>query len=716
MMGKSRVTRLVLGFYGSVEHAQEALDEVRRNRFRRSATIHRAENGRLRIAYAGLSPYSRLAFAFTLALLLSLLSYVFAIAVFLITWFGTVWLGLGLEKKILRRYGRFVLPGESLVVVQETEERTADVIAVLRRIGHASVFTIRPGLPLRPLKQPEQTLGEAVTISSLPDCGAELAASHQLATSKRSGPLLPILRECEAAIERARADLGEAARLDYGIAHAAEWLLDNTYLIRSHIAEIRHNLPAKHNRIRPVIADTSFQIRFRIYHIAADFICRTRDRVAPDSIISFLNGYQQQAPLTIAELWVFPLMLRLVLLQRLQALSEMVTLRQHQKEVADFWANRLLNAANRGPEQFDQTVAELDRDGTELTPHFIARLGELLHKEESALAPIQKWIETKTGFNLADIILREHAEEANELMFISTAIGSLRQLSELQYPKIVETVSRMEAILAEDPSGIHARSDFATRDRCRRVVEACARQSKTSEWNVARMALELAQRAGPGRREGCVAFYLLDEGLAELEKRVGRRLRGRERRLRFLHRHPALVYLGGIAALTIAIVSGFVFEAQAIGVSSPLMLVVLGALALLPASELALYLVQMSLTWFAPPRMLPKMSFEEGIPEDCRTLVVVPMMLLTPDSIRGEIEKLEVRYLANPAPNLSFSLLADFTDAEQGEMPEDDDLLGLAAKGIEQLNARHRNRAFILFKVDRLGTQARQTGGTEPFS
>jgi hypothetical protein len=68
------------------------------------------------------------------------------------------------------------------------------------------------------------------------------------------------------------------------------------------------------------------------------------------------------------------------------------------------------------------------------------------------------------------------------------------------------------------------------------------------------------------------------------------------------------------------------------------------------------------------------MFFDEGIPDDCRTLVVVPMMLLTPDSIRGEIEKLEVRYLANPGANLHFSLLSDFTDAEEREMPEDDNL------------------------------------------
>src|SRR5438093_1703144 len=517
-----------------------------------------------------------------------------------------------------------------------------------------------------------------------------------------SRSLLPVLRQFEEAIERARADLGEAARLEYGITHAAEWLLDNTYLIRSHIAEIRQNLPDDHNKILPVIAATTSPVRLRIYHIAVDLICRTAHRVAPESIVTFLNAYQQRAPLTIAELWVFPLMLRLVLLQELARLSELASLRQHQKEMADFWADRLLNAAQRGPEEFEQIVTELDRGGNELTAHFIARLGEQLHKEESALAPIQRWIEMKTGTHLADIILREHAEEANDLMLISTSIGSLRQLSELEYPKIVEAVSRLEAILREDPSGIYTRSDFGTRDRCRRIVAESARQSTSSEWDVVSLTVQWAQQGWRRTRVHCVAFYLLDEGLAELESCVGRRIAWRERGLRFLYRRPALVYLGGMIILTAGILSAFLATAHAIGVRSPLMLLFLGVIALIPASELALYTLQMWLTWFVPPRALPKMSFEQGIPEDCRTLVVVPMMLLTPDSIRDEIEKLEVRYLANPLPNLYFSLLADFTDAEEPEMPEDDDLLGLAIKGIEQLNAHHGNDAFILFSRPRV--------------
>ena len=712
MRMRSGASRFVLGFYDSIEHADEALREVRKDRFRRSAAVHRSEDGRLRIQYGGFSPYTRAIVSAVLALVIVLLGealqpsgwvqILLASGAFLFGWLGQIWLGLGLRTTTLLRHGRFVLPGESLVVVLEAEERITEVIAVLRRIAYPSVFAIRPDLRFTPARDSNETLREPVTMAGLPGRAVELAESHRVDASTRCRSLLTIVRECENAIERARADLGEAARLDYGIDHAAEWLLDNTYLVRSHIAEIRHNLPDNHNKILPLVGDSKSPVRFRIYHIAAELIQCTAYRVTPDSMVSFLNAYQQRAPLTIAELWVLPLMLRLVLLQKLQRLSEQASLRQRQKEMSDLWANRLLNAASRGTGRFDEIVAQLDQGGAELTPHFISRLSEQLHKEESVLAPIQKWIEAKTGFRLADIHLREHADEANDLMFIATAIGSLRQLSELQYPKIVEAVSRMEAILREEPSGIHARSDFATRDRSRRIVEATARHSKKEEWNVARLAVELAQGAAPDRPEGCVAFYLLDKGLSKLEARAGTRVPWRERRLRFLHRHPTLIYLGGFGTLTTVIVGAFLFAASVMGVSSPLMFLLLGILALFPASDLALYLIQMWLTWFVPPTTLPKMSFDPGIPDECRTLVVVPMMLLTPDSVRGEIEKLEVRYLANSAPNVYFSLLADFTDAEAPQMPEDDNLVELAVAGIEQLNTRYGPGTFSLFHRSRV--------------
>ena len=84
-----------------------------------------------------------------------------------------------------------------------------------------------------------------------------------------------------------------------------------------------------------------------------------------------------------------------------------------------------------------------------------------------------------------------------------------------------------------------------------------------------------------------------------------------------------------------------------------------------PLSELAIQIVHALIIATFPPSKLPKMDYESGIPDDCATLVVVPMMLVSEAAIRGELEKLEVRYLANPDANLSFALFSDFLDAPE---------------------------------------------------
>lgn len=714
----------MFGFYRSEEHGEEALREARKSGFRRSAVIHRAADGGLKHFHDGRGPRERAILGLTLALFvavaalslnlppvtwpLMILGGALMLGGFLTGWFGTLWLGFGLRDRVLCGFRGLALPGESLVVIEAGESEMADVIAMLRRIAQPAVFAMRPGPKFPAPEVTKSPRREPATMAGLPDRATELAMTHEVESSTRSRSLLPILLECEVLIESSRTGLAESARLEYAVTHEAEWLLDNAYLIRSNIADIRHNLPDNHNKILPVLKNRNSAVRLRVYQLAVALIDGTGHRLTAEAIVSFLEAYQTRAPLTIAELWVFPLMLRLVLIERLRGLSELASLRQHEKELADFWADRMLNAAERSPELLAETINELDRRGTKLTPHFIERLSEQLHQEESTLAPIQGWIQEKTGQRLVDIIRGEQADEANDLMLISGAIGSLRQLSELQYPKIVEAVSRMEAILREDPSGIHARSDFATRDRCRRVVESVARESKSSEWDVARLAVDLAARAAAGRRERCVAYYLLDDGLPETEKRLRRRLLWRERSLRLVLRYRTLLYLGSLAALTAGLSGSFLFAAYSAGVISPGMLMFLGILALFPASELATYVLQMLLTWILPPRVLPKMWFEEEIPDECRTLVVVPMMLLTPDAIAGEIEKLEVRFFANPDANLWFSLLSDFTDATEREMPEDDGLLGLAMKSIEQLNARHGNGRFLLFHRSRTWCETEQ--------
>ena len=115
-------------------------------------------------------------------------------------------------------------------------------------------------------------------------------------------------------------------------------------------------------------------------------------------------------------------------------------------------------------------------------------------------------------------------------------------------------------------------------------------------------------------------------------------------------------------------------------------------------------------TSLLPPEVLPKMSFEkEGIPDDCRTLVVVPMLLTTPSAIQNQLNRLEIHYLGNTDANLRFSLLTDFSDAPRQSMPEDAEYIDIVARGVEELNRRHGAGHFFLFHRGRLWSESEQS-------
>src|SRR5919107_1455447 len=97
---------------------------------------------------------------------------------------------------------------------------------------------------------------------------------------------------------------------------------------------------------------------------------------------------------------------------------------------------------------------------------------------------------------------------------------------------------------------------FATRDQYRHVVERIARRSRRDEAAVARDALELA-RAAPSNgadqadRHQHVGYYLVDEGLPELERITGYRPHAGLRLYRWALRHPNVVFVGGVLAGTL---------------------------------------------------------------------------------------------------------------------------------------------------------------------
>ncbi len=599
-------------------------------------------------------------------------------------------------------YSALLLPGETLLLVPTGPLTTKDIVEDLRQDALPAVFVLPATWPtLDPHVDIYHPLSEDDLVLAVQALGAEHGERGDFTAKSQ---LLDRLASIEETLARPRAGLLDATRLGHSLTASSAWLLDNTHVFESHFAEVRANLPKDYARILPALRQQPQNIR--IYELAVEIVRRTGCIITQEKLIASLSAYQATYPLDIAELWSFPLMLRIALLEELARLAVGVGHDQDLREAAYLWGNRLAAAGHYSSSQLDQFLNELARQPYAGDHHFLAFLGEQLMGEDDVLAPVQRWAEERVGESLADLVRREQHHESSDRVAIANDVTSLRELGRIDFKLVFEAVSPVEAILREDPSGLHAKQDFLTRDRCRRAVEEIARHTRRGQLEVARQAVEMAAAATiPLQRQ--TAYYLLAEGRPELERRGTGSIPLSMQVLRAVRRHPTLTYLTLVIGLTLAFTGLSMSLAWESGVRSEVRLMIFALLALFPLSELAIQIVNALLVALIPPTRLPRLEFEAEIPAEHATLVVVPMMLANEAVVRQEVEKLEIRFLANPEPNVFYSLFSDFTDASEETTPRDEALLSAIREGIADLNDRHGPR-FVLFHRPRTWSETEQ--------
>ncbi|MER2552742.1 MAG: glycosyltransferase family 2 protein [Thauera sp.] len=451
-----------------------------------------------------------------------------------------------------------------------------------------------------------------------------------------------------------------------------------------------------------------------MYDIALETIAHGDGRVDMESLSGFVAAYQNVSPMKLGELWAIPIMLRLAVIENLRRVGVRIAAGWAERNLAAGWADRMAETAVSDPKSLILVIADMACSDPPMVGGFVAELARRLQGRGPTLALPLTWIEqrlSESGLTIEHLVQSENQQQAADQVSISNSIGSLRVLSATDWRRFVETQSVVEHVLGDDPGGVYGRMDFATRDRYRHAIERIAKKGDLSEGEVARKAVELARLGaaavdagtGTGDRAGHVGYYLIDKGLPQLERAAHVRLSGAEALGKMAGRFPSLMYLGGIALITLALSGSLLAQAFAAG-TPDLLLVPLGILALLAASRLGVALVNWLATLLVAPHPLPRMDFSEGIPAQARTLVVVPTMLSSASGVEELIEALEVRFLANRDERLHFGLLTDFRDARQETMPDDGLLLQLARTKIGELNskyggdgARIRDDLFFLF-------------------
>lgn len=575
-----------------------------------------------------------------------------------------------------------------------------DLISPLKPIFQKENFSHAEAREKPPLRS------ELFTLEQLDHHARKLANAHAVTHESLPEQLLKRLSDNEDILFNTVALLQENIREKKSISPAADWLLDNFYLIEEEILIGKRYLPKGYSKGLPKLSNGKHKGFPRVYEIAIEIISHSDGHVDINSLSTFISAYQKVAFLTLGELWAIPIMIRLALLENLSRVAIQIALDRNDSALANTWANKIIEVTEKSPKDLVLVIADMARSNPPITSAFVGEFARKLQWKGSELSLPISWLEqhlSGSSDTLNSMILAENQKQAANQLSVSNSINSLRFIAKMEWREFVETMSAVEHVLRKDIGGIYAKMDFYTRDHYRHVVEKIAKESYLSEHEIAQNAIDLAhesfEKNPDDKRRSHVGYYLIDKGCKLTEKRSRLKRSFLQAIVKRAEQSAPALYIFSAIFVTLALASVFIVNAYGDNIRS-LGLIGLGLLSLIGASQLAISLTNWWATLWVKPGLLPRLNFSHGIPVEYRTMVVVPTLLGDEGQIDTLVDDLEVRFLANRDENLVFTLLTDFRDAATETLPEDEHLINHAVEKIKALNLRYgkeNNETFFLF-------------------
>jgi len=294
----------VVGIFQSPEIGRAVLKNLHRGRFRRAAAVHLGARGRPRVEEHGISAIAGAAAASAIVVALgafifwqrgmladyrpgglAVLFVAFALAGALSGWTLVRLLQEDMRAASLARCTSTILPGETVVLAEVKASETARVLATLRDVeAEAPVtFAFHSPPPFR-FESSARALGhELPSGQRLAENAARLASAIPVGRDvKLRGPsFLRRLREIEGALEWANASLTMSAEVHHAFTLSAEWLLDNAYLIREQVTDLRESLPQKYYGELPLIVGGPEAGLPRVYNVASESVTESGCALEP---------------------------------------------------------------------------------------------------------------------------------------------------------------------------------------------------------------------------------------------------------------------------------------------------------------------------------------------------------------------------------------------------------------------------------------------------
>ena len=465
--------------------------------------------------------------------------------------------------------------------------------------------------------------------------------------------------------------------LGFKIGDSSIWIIDNFFMIENEIINILNEGYINIKKINSIKSGNEFIPR--VYDFCLHVIENQVNVLEEKEFFEKLASYEQGVKLKLNEIWKIPFFLNYAILENIYKIVDEIFVIEKQKYKAYTLLSSVSKFISSGKlETVFKRLEILFHDNTSIytIEHFI----KLVRENKIEIKEINDFLDRVL---LNKELSYEELENLNnnnlneKRIKISMFINTLKNISLFNWRLGIENVSLIHNEFLKDPSNVYGNMDYESRDYYRKVFEKNCEKNNLDQYKEAVKIIKLCEN-GITNYSKHIGYYILDGGNDDF-KRTNR-----------LKKLKKLVYFMSIF-VGIGFFGLLLFKYFKLNFDNVALCLSITFLFLVFVSDIWINFVNYVFLNRIESNFIPKMDYSKGIPEEAKTVVVIPALLSSKEDIDNLFKNLEIAYICNKNDNLYFSLLFDYEDTISYEGSEDKILLTYAQKILDNLNNKYKN-------------------------